>query len=297
MTVENDAAARAAFDRLLGELRPKLHRYCARMTGSVIDGEDAVQEALVKAIEAFPSFASIDNPEAWLFRIAHNATLDLLRRRTRQEARQSEKELEMIVDPVSTVEDRLNAAVSLRTFMRLPAAQRSSVILMDVLGYSLEEIADVTEASLPSVKAALHRGRARLKQLGEEPEDRPLPALSAEERARLTGYIDHFNAREFDVLRNLLAEEVKVDLVNRRRLQGRGEVSNYFGNYERATHWHFVPGFVEGRPAILVHNPADPAGPPTYFVLLEWRADRLLAIRDFLYAPYVMDGAEVQPLG
>jgi RNA polymerase sigma-70 factor, ECF subfamily len=296
MSGENADAARAAFDRLLGELRPKLHRYCARMSGSVIDGEDAVQETLVKAIEAFPSFASIDNPEAWLFRIAHNATLDLLRRRARQEARQSEKELEMIVDPVSTVEDRLNAAVSLRTFMRLPAAQRSSVILMDVLGYSLDEIADVTDTSLPSVKAALHRGRTRLKELAHEPEDRPTPALSAEDRARLTGYIDHFNAREFDVLRNLLAEEVKVDLVNRRRLQGRGEVSNYFGNYERATHWHFVPGFVEARPAILVYNPANLTGPPTYFVLIEWRFDRLIAIRDFLYAPYVMEGAEVQPL-
>src|ERR1700748_2242647 len=93
---EESDAARAAFDRLLGELRPKLHRYCARMTGSVIDGEDAVQEALMKAVEAYPSFAMIDNPEAWLFRIAHNATLDLLRRRARQEARQVEKELEMI---------------------------------------------------------------------------------------------------------------------------------------------------------------------------------------------------------
>jgi len=296
MTADHDTAARAAFDRLLGELRPKLHRYCARMTGSVIDGEDAVQEALVKAIEAFPALDAIENPEAWLFRIAHNATLDLLRRRTRQEARQAEKELEMIVDPVSTVEDRLNAAVSLRTFMRLPAAQRSSVILMDVLGYSLAEIADVTEASLPAVKAALHRGRVRLKELAEEPEDRPMPTLSAEESARLTSYIDHFNAREFDILRNLLTEEVRVDLVNRRRLQGRAEVSNYFGNYERATHWHFVPGFVDARPAILVYNPANLAGPPTYFVLIEWRADRLQGIRDFLYAPYVMDGAEVQRL-
>jgi len=296
MSEENAAAARAGFDRLLGELRPKLHRYCARMTGSVIDGEDAVQEALVKAIEAYPSFASIDNPEAWLFRIAHNVTLDLLRRRARQQAREDEKELEMIVDPVSTVEDRLNAAVSLGTFMRLPAAQRSSVILMDVLGYALDEIAEVTEASVPSVKAALHRGRTRLREFAQEPEDRPVPELSAEERTRLTGYIDHFNAREFDVLRNLLAEEVKVDLVNRRRLQGRGEVSNYFGNYERATHWHFVPGFVEGRPAILVYNPANLAGPPTYFILIEWRADRLVTIRDFLYASYVMEGAEIQPL-
>jgi RNA polymerase sigma-70 factor (ECF subfamily) len=287
---------RAGFDRLLGELRPKLHRYCARMTGSVIDGEDAVQETLVKAIEAFPSFASIDNPEAWLFRIAHNATLDLLRRRTRHEARHAEKELEMIVDPVSTVEDRLNAAVSLRTFMRLPAAQRSSVILMDVLGYSLDEIAGVMETSLPAVKAALHRGRGSLKAFAQEPEDRPMPSLSAEDRARLTGYIDRFNAREFDTLRNMLADDVKVDLVNRRRLQGRDEASNYFGNYAHATHWHFVPGFVEGKPAILVYSPADPAGPPTYFVLLEWSADRLLGIRDFLYAPYVMEGAQVQRL-
>ncbi len=293
---DESEAARAGFDRLLGELRPKLHRYCARMTGSVIDGEDAVQEALLKAIEAYPSFAAVDNPQAWLFRIAQNATLDLLRRRARQEARQAEKELDMIVDPVSTVEDRLNAAVSLRTFMRLPVAQRSSVILMDVLGYSLDEIVGVTATSLPAVKAALHRGRARLKELAQEPDDRPLPELSAEERARLTGYIDRFNAREFDLLRNLLADEVKLELVNRRRLQGRGEVSNYFGNYERATHWHFVPGFVEGRAAVLVYHPANPAGSPTYFVLPEWRDDRLTAIRDFLYAPYVMDGAEIRRL-
>jgi len=70
------AEAREAFDRLLGELRPKLHRYCARMTGSVIDGEDVIQEALVKAIDAFPPADSIANLEGWLFRIAHNAALD-----------------------------------------------------------------------------------------------------------------------------------------------------------------------------------------------------------------------------
>ena len=61
---------REAFDRLLGELRPQLHRYCARMTGSVIDGEDVLQGALIKAIEAFDE--TVTNPEAWLFRIAHN---------------------------------------------------------------------------------------------------------------------------------------------------------------------------------------------------------------------------------
>src|SRR6266700_7358168 len=83
---------RAAFDRLLGELRPKLHRYCARMTGSVVDGEDVVQEALVKAIEAFPQMVSITQPESWLFRIAHNAALDFLRHRARREAARSDED-------------------------------------------------------------------------------------------------------------------------------------------------------------------------------------------------------------
>jgi hypothetical protein len=53
-----------AFDRVLGSLRPKLHRYCARMVGSGIDGEDVVQEALVKPIEAFPGATTIGNVEA-----------------------------------------------------------------------------------------------------------------------------------------------------------------------------------------------------------------------------------------
>ena len=66
--------ARGAFDRLLGELRPKLHRYCARMTGSVIDGEDVVQEALVKAIKAFPQAGSIAEflLGHWLFDMVQN---------------------------------------------------------------------------------------------------------------------------------------------------------------------------------------------------------------------------------
>src|SRR3954452_23923647 len=79
------AASKQNFERLLAELRPKLHRYSARMTGSVIDGEDVVQGALMKAIEAFAEAGPIANPEGWLFRIAHNAALDYLRRRARRE--------------------------------------------------------------------------------------------------------------------------------------------------------------------------------------------------------------------
>ncbi len=154
---------REAFDRLIGELRPKLHRYCARMTGSVIDGEDVVQEALLKALSALASTDPLANPEGWLFRIAHNAALDFLRRQARHKAMHATEDLEQVTAPASPIENREATRAALRTFMKLPPAQRSSVILKDVLGYSVEEICDVTGGRIAAVKSALQRGRARVR--------------------------------------------------------------------------------------------------------------------------------------
>ena len=285
---------REAFDRLLGDLRPKLHRYCARMTGSVIDGEDVMQDALIKAIEAFD--ATVTNPEAWLFRIAHNAALDHLRRRARQQSRHADEDPDMTIDPVTPAEDRIAAAASLRTFMRLPVAQRSSVILMDVLGYSLDEIGGVTGATVAGVKAALHRGRTRLRELAQEGDDAPVPVLAASERALLAAYVDRFNARDFDAVRDMLADEVRLELVNKSRLAGRSDVSRYFTNYSKIDDWHLAPGFVDGRAALLVHSPADPKGKPSYFVLLGWSGERVMTIRDFRHARYAVADAEVVAL-
>src|SRR6266568_8595599 len=170
-------AAAADIDGLLARMRPKLHRYCARMVGSVIDGEDVLQDALIKAVESLASQGEIGNPRGWLFRIAHNTALDFLRRRNRQEALRSGEEVDMIADPADTVISREIAGASLRTFMRLPVAQRSSVILMDVLGCSLREVCEVMDFSLPAVKAALHRGRAQLRELAGQPDDLPQPEL------------------------------------------------------------------------------------------------------------------------
>jgi RNA polymerase sigma-70 factor (ECF subfamily) len=199
----------------------------------------------------------------------------------------------MMIDPAMAVAEREIAATSLRTFMRLPAAQRSSVILMDVLGYSLEDIGAVTDTTVPAIKAALHRGRARLRELALEPEDAPMPVLAERERALLAAYVDRFNARDVDAVRAMLADEVRLDLVARHKLAGRREVSKYFGNYAGIADWHLVPGLVEGRAAALVRDPADPNGPPRYFVLLDWSADRLVHIRDFRYARYAIDGADM----
>ena len=69
-------------------------------------------------------------------------------------------------------------------------------------------------------------------------------------------------------------------------------MSRYFVNYEKIGDWHLVPGLVEGRPAILVFDPAAPGAPPNYFMLVNWRADKVAAIRDFRHAAYVIEGAD-----
>jgi RNA polymerase sigma-70 factor (ECF subfamily) len=288
------AVPQKPMEQLLGELRPKLHRYCARMTGSVIDGEDVVQETMLKAMEAAPTAGSITNPEGWLFRIAHHGALDFLRRRTREEAQHSSEDLDMIAAVSNPVEDRQIAAASLRTFMRLPVPQRSSVILCDVLGHSLQEIGEIVGGSVPAVKAALQRGRSHLRALAAETDDAPVPVLAEPERTRLRTYVERFNAHDFDAVRAMLAEDVRLELVNRLRLDGKKSVAPYFSNYASRPHWRFLPGFVDRCPAMLVYDADDPDQRLKYFVLLAWAGEQVVGIRDFVFARYAMDGAELR---
>jgi RNA polymerase sigma-70 factor, ECF subfamily len=284
--------ATEALEALAAGLRPKLHRYCARMTGSRIDGEDVVQDALLKAFAALPKSGAPSNPEAWVFRIAHNAALDFLRRRARVAGFGSDEELEGVAAtdgvPEGVMEREEIVASSLRTFMRLPTIQRSSVILMDVLGYSLEEIGAIMDCSVPAVKSALHRGRMRLREIAREPEDAAMPALPEPERSRLARYVDRFNARDFDAVREMLADDVRVELVNKTQLRGRA-ATNYFTNYAGMSDWHFVAGEVDGLPAALVFDPGD-SSRVIYFIAFDWAEGRIQLIRDFRYARYAAEG-------
>lgn len=274
-------------ERLLFGIRPRLHRFCARMLGSAIDGEDIAQEAALKALEAFPRQSGIHNLEAWIFRIARNTALDALRRRNREPLTQFDADF---VDPYMDTERGLQAAASLRQFMRLPPAQRAPVILVDVIGYSLEEVMDILETTLPAVKASLHRGRERLRRFADEPAARPLVQLPERERRQLANYVERFNARDFDALRNLLADDVRLHVRSERRVGAR--VREYFTRYADIFDIRLELGVIEGQPVALAYR----NGVLSYFIAFGWEDGAITKILDFRYAPYVLDDVTVSPL-
>ena len=159
-----DSAPRAKLLALAGELRPELHRYCARLMGSVMDGEDVVQDTLARAFVALDGLPEVPPLRAWLFRIAHNRALDLLRSRAIRAAEPIEAAHEVAdpesVDPVELMMRREAVETAVSRFAELPTMQRSVVILKDVLDQSLEEIATMLDLTVNAVKAHLARGRA-----------------------------------------------------------------------------------------------------------------------------------------
>jgi len=110
------------FEARLVALRPRLHRYCARMTGSAVDGEDLLQDTLIKALHAHAEGTAIDNLDGWLFRIAHNSCLDFLRRRARANVVPFADHLGEAPMPEADI-----VRIGFRTFLRLPELQRCAV--------------------------------------------------------------------------------------------------------------------------------------------------------------------------
>jgi len=188
------------------------------------------------------------------------------------------------------------ATVSLRTFLRLPALQRSTVILKDVLGHSLAEISEIIGVTESAAKSALQRGRARLRRMAAEPDDIELPVLSEAMRARLVAYVEGFKVGDFDAVRAMLADDVKLDLVATPfQKRGKREVGEYYGAYEAASDkWAFAPGAVDGHAAMLVYERAVSLATPAYFVVLDFDGGRVSRIHDFLYARYAMECATVR---
>jgi RNA polymerase sigma-70 factor (ECF subfamily) len=178
---------------------------------------------------------------------------------------------------------------SLSSFLALPVVQRSAVILKDVLGCSLEEIAETTGRSVLAVKAALVRGRSNLQA---QPQGEPIawrdrPETTPEDRALLDRYCTLFNARDWAGVQALLSEECRLDLVAKASRRGKNQISNYFGNYANEDTRVSV-AIVEAREILAVYRPSS-SPQPTYVISLECDGEKVHLIRDYRYVPYLVD--------
>lgn len=282
--------ARDRFMDLVAELRPELHRYCARMTGSVFDGEDAVQDTLAKAYYALGQMTEPPNLKPWLFRIAHNTAMDFLRRYERKNV-DVVPELPERSEPDEPGADPAVVEAALTVFVELPPLQRGALILKDVLGHTLEEVAQTLGISVGAVKSALFRARANVARAAPSALAQHARRASAQEQATLRRYVDLFNDRNWDGLRALLGDESRLDLVS--RMQQSVAEAGYYDRYAEIMKTEDIraeAGLVDGVPAIAMFRPPSSAA-PAYFVLLESESSRVSLIRDFRYVPYIASGA------
>ena len=282
---------REAFSALADAVRPDLHRYCARLTGSVFDGEDVVQDTLARAYAALPELKELPPLRPWLFRIAHNRAIDLMRSRARRatdpfDASAWDQPDPDAVDAEEMLMRREAVGTAVSRFVELPTPQRSAVILKDVLDLSLAEIAALLGLSVDAVKAHLARGRARLREINARAVEPAAPRPASDAAVR---YAALFNAGDWDGLRAMLADDVRLDLVAKPARTGAADVGVYFTVYARMAEMRLVPAWVEGREAFAVFAGAA-SETPSYVVLVEWRGERIRVIRDFHYARYAIEG-------
>ena len=276
-----------AFLETITHLRPRLHRYCARMTGSVLDGEDVMQEAVFEAYRKLDTFDDSRALSPWLFRIVHNRCIDFLRRRqVRQEAEAAAASLELVL-PIDPPGRGIDRAVE-RLVVDLPPKERACVLLKDVFDYSLDEIADLVDSTVGGVKAALSRGRAKLATLPGTPE--PKLTLRPSELELLRLYVDRFNRRDWDGVRELASADARLRVAD--CFAGRLAESPYFVEYERPIiPWRMVLGKVDGETVVIILR--DDTDDPTPFsvIRVDVAGDRIVRITDYIKSPWILQAA------
>jgi RNA polymerase sigma-70 factor (ECF subfamily) len=231
----------AAFGALLERHRAGLRAHCYRMLGSFEDSEDLVQETFLRAWRSRASFGSDGRTafRAWLYRIATNACLDVLRSRPRRVLRADVAAAEDPSVPpappadlpwlqpypdalLAPAEDEPGAVAVARetielafvaAIQHLPPRQRAVLILRDVLGWSARDTAGMLELSVAAANSALQRARTTLRErLGERTQWARAAEPSEEERALLRRYVDAHERADVDALAALLREDARLTM-------------------------------------------------------------------------------------
>jgi RNA polymerase sigma-70 factor (ECF subfamily) len=276
------------FDERCAALRPDLHRFCTRMTGNPCDGEDIVQDALATALARKDELREAAALRSWLFRIAHTKCIDFLRARKRFEAIDVEDE-EREVAMADDLDDKRRVERALANLVtELPAKERAAVVLKDVLDCSLEETAEITRSNVGAVKAALHRGREKLRDADAQRRD----ALPAEKRAVIEDYISAFNRRDWDSVRALVAEDAKLDVVD--RTSGRFHELPYLANYGALPmNWKLEFAYVDGVECVVHYREVDGQWQPRSVVAISVEGNRISHVRDYLHIDYLLRFCDV----
>jgi RNA polymerase sigma-70 factor (ECF subfamily) len=281
--------ARQAFEQESERLRPDLHRFCTRMTGNVSDGEDMVQDALTHAFYRLPELRDGTSLRAWLFRIAHNRCIDLLRRRKLLVP--LDEELAADDDAGSHLEQKQLARNTLSAiFSELPPKERASVVLKDVLGYSLEETAEITSSNVGAVKAALHRARPKLERAAALGGPK---AFAPQDQRLIETYLERFNQRDWDGVRALLSEDARLEVVS--RTEAPFHSSPYFQNYSKLSwQWRLGLADVEGTPMVVHFRRSDGDWHPHSVIVVDIEGGKISRVRDYVHIAYMLGDARVQ---
>ena len=297
---------------LLEQYRPALTGHCYRMLGSVVDAEDAVQEAMLRAWKSIDRFREQSSLKTWLYRIATNVCLDTLSATNRQRLRPlelsdepgvvaddmvlSQRPREHWVEPIpdaaalpaaedSDPEERLLLSESIRlafvaALQYLPPRQRAVLLLTQVLNWSAAETAECLGMTVAAVNGALQRARATLETRNPAVVPR---ALSEEQQQLVARYVDAFERYDVEALTKLLHEEATLSMPPYELwLQGHESIARWlltFGIGCKGS--RLVP--VEacgGTPAFAQYR--DGGATPWALLMLEIEGDRIRSMTSYL---------------